>query len=106
MSKERKSSERCYGPAFVRADVAAMAPEIMRARDAGVTQIVETTPGRCCWIKLSVSDDGPTPTETKAFRAAGNAGLDTKSTIGSHTVRGTVAKRCAPETLARQLKLP
>jgi hypothetical protein len=42
------------------------------------------------WIKLSVSD-GPTLTETKAFRAAGNAGLETKSTIGSHTVRGTVA---------------
>jgi hypothetical protein len=42
MSKERKSSERSIGLPFVRADVAAMAPEIMRARDAGVTLIVET----------------------------------------------------------------
>jgi phosphotriesterase-related protein len=148
----RRWNEPGYGEAEVEHVIAAMAPEIMKARDAGVTLIVETTPvgvGRrpdilqrlsattgfpvvlatgcygepwtppwvhaasetaltdwmvgeltekiedsdvqANWIKLSVSDDGPTPTETKVFRAAGKAGLETKSTIGSHTVRGTVA---------------
>src|SRR5262249_52595194 len=132
--------------------IAAMTPEIKKARDAGVTLIVETTPvgvGRrpdilqrlsettgfpialatgcygepwtppwvhaasetaltdwmtgeltqkiegsstqANWIKLSVSDDGLTSTETKVFRAAAKAGRETSCTIGSHTVRGAVA---------------
>jgi phosphotriesterase-related protein len=148
----RRWNEPGYGEAEVEHVIAAMAPEIKRARDAGVTLIVETTPvgvgrrpdilqrlsattgfpvvlatgcygepwtppwvhaasetaladwmigeltqkiegsdAQANWIKVSVSDDGLTPTETKVFRAAGKAGLETKSTIGSHTVRGTVA---------------
>jgi phosphotriesterase-related protein len=141
-----------YGTANVDDVVAAMCPEIHKARAAGVTLIVETTPvglGRrpdilhrlsettgfpfvlatgcyggpwippwvhaasesaltdwmlseltgkiedsaatAGWIKLAVSDDGPTTTETKLLRAAAKAAQESDSTIGSHTVRGAVA---------------
>jgi phosphotriesterase-related protein len=148
----RRWNEPGYGEAEVEHVIAAMAPEIKRARDAGVTLIVETTPvgvGRrpdilqrlsattgfpvvlatgcygepwtppwvheasetalidwmigeltqkvegadtpANWIKLSVNDNGLTATETKIFRAAAKAARETNSSIGSHTVRGTIA---------------
>jgi phosphotriesterase-related protein len=148
----RRWDEPGYGEADIEHVIAALAPEIKKARDAGITLIVETTPvgvGRrpdilqrlsettgfpvvlatgcygepwtppwvhgasetaladwmireltqkiegtstqANWIKLSVSDDGLTATETKILRAAAKAGRATNSTIGSHTVRGTVA---------------
>jgi phosphotriesterase-related protein len=148
----RRWNEPGYGEADVAHVIAAMAPEIKKARDAGISLIVETTPvgvGRrpdilqrlsqttgfpfvlatgcygepwtppwvhaasettlidwmigeltrkvegtdtpANWIKLSVNDDGLTATETKVFRAAAKASRETNATIGSHTVRGTVA---------------
>ena len=44
------------------------------------------------WIKLSAGDDGLTDCETKILRAAATAGRETNAVIGSHTVRGRVAK--------------
>jgi phosphotriesterase-related protein len=44
------------------------------------------------WIKLSAGDDGLTPVETKILRAAGKAGLAAGAAIGSHTIRGRVAR--------------
>jgi phosphotriesterase-related protein len=44
------------------------------------------------WIKLSAGDDGLTPVETRILRAAGKAGLAAGAAIGSHTIRGQVAR--------------
>lgn len=44
------------------------------------------------WIKVGASDDGLTAGETKVLRAAGAASAATGATIGSHTVRGRVAR--------------
>jgi phosphotriesterase-related protein len=44
------------------------------------------------WIKLGASDDGLTACETKILRAAATAGRETNAVIGSHTIRGRVAR--------------
>ena len=44
------------------------------------------------WIKLGVSDDGLTACEEKILRAAATAGRETNAVIGSHTIRGRVAR--------------
>ncbi|MBN1963790.1 MAG: esterase, partial [Anaerolineae bacterium] len=44
------------------------------------------------WIKLSAGDDGLTACETKVLRAAARAGAETNAIIGSHTIRGRVAR--------------
>ncbi len=44
------------------------------------------------WIKLSVGDNGITPTEAKIVRAAARAGAETNAVIGSHTIRGQVVR--------------
>jgi phosphotriesterase-related protein len=45
---------------------------------------------RAGWIKLSAGDDGITPLEARILRAAGRAGAQTNSVIGSHTIKGRV----------------
>jgi phosphotriesterase-related protein len=47
---------------------------------------------RAAWIKLSAGDDGITPTEAKILRAAARAAREADATIGSHTIRGSVAR--------------
>lgn len=44
------------------------------------------------WIKLSAGDDGLTACETKILKAAATAGRATNAVIGSHTIRGRVAR--------------
>ncbi|HLU09814.1 MAG TPA: hypothetical protein VK003_09125 [Oceanobacillus sp.] len=44
------------------------------------------------WIKVGASDDGLTPTEIKILRAAACAAKKVNAVIGSHTIRGRVAK--------------
>ena len=44
------------------------------------------------WIKLSGGDDGLTECEAKILRAAAAAGAATDAVIGSHTIRGWVAR--------------
>jgi phosphotriesterase-related protein len=48
---------------------------------------------RAGWIKLSAGDDGMTPCELKALRAASRAAAATGAAIGSHTIRGDVVLR-------------
>jgi phosphotriesterase-related protein len=81
--------------------VALMAPEVERARTAGVTAIVDCGPVgvgrradllRAGFIKLSAGDDGITECEAKVLRAAARAGAATGATIGSHTIRGRVVR--------------
>jgi phosphotriesterase-related protein len=47
---------------------------------------------RAAWIKLSAGDDGITPTEAKILRAAAHAARAADATVGSHTIRGSVAR--------------
>lgn len=54
-------------------------------------QIAETGV-RAGWIKVGSTDDGMTEMEAKVLRAAATASIETGATIGSHTVRGHVAR--------------
>jgi phosphotriesterase-related protein len=45
------------------------------------------------WIKLGAGDEGLTATETKILRAAATAARQTNAVIGSHTIRGRVARK-------------
>ena len=54
---------------------------------------IENTGVLAAWIKLSAGDDGLTATETKVLRAAAQAGRVTGAVIGSHTIRGRVARQ-------------
>ena len=149
----RTSDKPGYADAYAADVVKLMAPEVEKARAAGVTAIVECSPvgvGRRAemdkavsdatnfpilvptgiyrepwvppwahaasedelyhwmlgelkgniggtgvqagWIKLSVGDNGITPTEAKIVRAASRAGAETNAVIGSHTIRGRVVR--------------
>ena len=53
---------------------------------------IENTGVQAAWIKLSAGDDGLTDCETKILRAAAKAGAATNAIIGSHTIKGRVAR--------------
>ena len=57
-----------------------------------LTGEIEGTGVQAAWIKLSAGDDGMTATETKVLRAAAAAGKSCNAVIGSHTIRGWVAR--------------
>ena len=53
---------------------------------------IDDTGVRAGWIKVGASDAGLTDAETTVLRAAAAAAIATGATIGSHTVRGAVAR--------------
>lgn len=57
-----------------------------------LTGTIEDTGVQAGWIKVGASDDGLTDAEAKVLRAAAGAAIATGATIGSHTIRGTVAR--------------
>jgi phosphotriesterase-related protein len=57
-----------------------------------LTGQIEETGVQAGWIKVGASDDGLTASETKVLRAAAVASTATEATIGSHTLRGRVAR--------------
>ncbi len=57
-----------------------------------LTGEIEDTGVQAGWIKLGGSDGGLTEQERKALRAAAGAGAATGAVIGSHIVRGSVAR--------------
>lgn len=59
---------------------------------AELTDGVEATGIRAGFIKVGATDEGVTPAETKVLRAAARASAQTGAIIGSHTVRGAVAR--------------
>ncbi len=59
---------------------------------AELSEGVEQTGVRAGWIKVGATDDGVTEAEAKVLRAATRASIATGATLGSHTVRGTVAR--------------
>ena len=54
---------------------------------------IEGTGVRAAWIKLSAGDDGITALEERILQAAAAASRRTGATIGSHSIRGRVARR-------------
>jgi phosphotriesterase-related protein len=57
-----------------------------------LTGDIEGTGVRAGWIKVAASDEGLTAAETSVLRAAAGASATTGATIGSHTLRGEVAR--------------
>jgi phosphotriesterase-related protein len=58
-----------------------------------LTEGMEGTSIRAGFIKLAMSDDGPTPLEIRNLRAAVKASQRTGAVIASHTIGGAVAKK-------------
>lgn len=57
-----------------------------------LTGQIEESGVQAAWIKVGATDDGVTDQEAKVLRAAAAASIATGATIGSHTVRGHVAR--------------
>jgi phosphotriesterase-related protein len=57
-----------------------------------LTEDIEGTGVQAGFIKLSAGDDGMTASEVKILRAAARAAVKTGAAIGSHTIRGWVAR--------------
>jgi phosphotriesterase-related protein len=69
--------------------------EVEKLRDWMIGELtgeIEGTGVRAGWIKVGASDDGLTEAEAKVLRAAAEASAATGATIGSHTIRGAVAR--------------
>jgi len=58
-----------------------------------LTEGIEGTSIRAGFIKLAMSDDGPTPLEIRNLRAAAQASRTTGAVIGSHTIGGRIARQ-------------
>jgi len=58
-----------------------------------LTEGIEGTAVRAGFIKLAMSDDGPTPLEVRNLRAAAKASQRTGAVIASHTIGGRVARQ-------------
>lgn len=57
-----------------------------------LTDQIEGSGVRAAWVKLSASDDGISDVEAKILSAAAHAARQVDATIGSHTIRGRVAR--------------
>ena len=57
-----------------------------------LTGQIEKSGVQAAWIKVGATDDGVTDEEAKVLRAAAAASIATGAAIGSHTVRGHVAR--------------
>lgn len=59
---------------------------------AELTGQIEDSGVQAGWIKVGATDDGVSDAEAKVLRAAAGASAMTSATIGSHTLRGAVAR--------------
>lgn len=59
---------------------------------AELTGEIEDTGVQAGWIKVAATDEGVTSAEAKVLRAAAGASAATGATIGSHTLRGAIAR--------------
>jgi phosphotriesterase-related protein len=58
-----------------------------------LTEGIEGTSVRAGFIKLAMSDDGPTPLEVRNLKAAARASENTGAVIASHTIGGKIARQ-------------
>lgn len=83
-----------YRDAFVPAPMRDMSAEAIS--DLWLRDLVEGIDGtrvRAGFIKIAMSDDGPTPLEVRNLKAAARASKQTGAIIGSHTIGGAVVRR-------------
>jgi phosphotriesterase-related protein len=59
---------------------------------ADLTKGMDGTDIRAGWIKIAMSDDGPTPLEARILQAAAQASRHTGAVVGSHTIGGRAAR--------------
>jgi phosphotriesterase-related protein len=57
-----------------------------------LTGEIEASGVQAGWIKVGATDDGLTAAEAKVLRAAAGASMATGAAVGSHTIRGAVAR--------------
>lgn len=83
-----------YRDAFVPPSLREMsAGELAEAWIRDLTRGIDGTGVRAGFIKISVSDDGPTPLEVRILRAAALASHQTGAVVASHTATGALARR-------------
>jgi phosphotriesterase-related protein len=58
-----------------------------------LTEGMDGTPVRAGFIKIAMSDDGPTALEIRSLKAAAQASQQTGAVVASHTIGGAVARR-------------
>ena len=83
-----------YREAFTPPSLQELSPQAlaeMWVRD--LTEGIEGTEVRAGFIKIAMSDDGPTPLEVRNLKAAALASRQTGAAITSHTASGAVARR-------------
>lgn len=56
-----------------------------------LTQSIESSPSKAGFIKIAVSDDGPTALEVRNIRAAARVSMATGAAVASHTIGGRAA---------------
>ncbi len=81
-----------YRQAYIPDDL--LACSAAELADQWVRDLTEGIPGttvRAGFIKIAMSDDGPTPLEVRNLQAAASASLRTGAVIASHTIGGKLA---------------
>lgn len=82
-----------YREAYVPPDMRDLSAEEMAASwAADLTEGMDGTNIRAGWIKIAMSDDGPTPLEARILQAAAQASRATGAVVGSHTIGGRAAR--------------
>lgn len=83
-----------YRDAFIPAAMRdASEDELAELWTTELTEGIEGTSIRAGFIKLAMSDDGPTTLEIRNLKAAAKASQRTGAVIGSHTIGGRVARQ-------------
>jgi phosphotriesterase-related protein len=83
-----------YREAFVPPSLREMDVEALAALWVDeLTQGIEGTSIRAGFIKIAMSDDGPTPLEIRNLQAAALASRQTGAAVASHTPNGLIARR-------------
>jgi phosphotriesterase-related protein len=83
-----------YRDAYIPASMRDMSEdELAELWTTELTEGIEGTSVRAGFIKLAMSDDGPTLLESRNLRAAAKASRRTGAAIGSHTIGGKVARQ-------------
>lgn len=82
-----------YRDALVPASMRDLSAEQLAERwVADLTEGMDGTAIRAGWIKIAMSDDGPTPLEARILKAAAQASRATGAVVGSHTIGGRAAR--------------
>ncbi len=83
-----------YREAFTPASMREMSVEALsEAWSRDLLEGIDGSSVRAGFIKIAMSDDGPTPIEIRNLKAAARTSQQTGAVIGSHTIGGAVVKR-------------